>query len=433
MARRRLSGSETTLAASILYYDLEEMQRFLDIFEEISSDEQFTIDGMFLSFVQYIIQWMKNGEEKLKMVDAELRKSTLVDGVKVLNELQPNAVERDRFSVWLDKVLELSVPMELADEALGRFLWDNVKQQMELLDGSSLPFVDRVLQVPQIPESARSDKVVRLSQIKRDANGEKSEWFTTSVEQLDIAVKPVRSNFMVIASRPSVGKSTLMTKMALANAAKGVKVLYLSLEMTDEQMTGRIVNYFAKDNLKERFTDSQGFIDQEGLIKEQNRIINSAKFQETDEHLHLYINRKTDASAILAFIENSIKREHFKIVFIDYLQQLSYSNLDEWASLRKLTKDLKSLALRMNVLVVSASQVSRSSVERGLFLSDLFGSQSIEADTDIVIGLEESQSRDHNTVISPVNFKVMKNRDGERLEVKLYLNYATGEISDMGY
>ena len=248
-----------------------------------------------------------------------------------------------------------------------------------------------------------------------------------------MVVKPIRTNFMVIGSRPGVGKSTLMTKMAIANAKIGVKCLYVSLEMTEKQMRERICNFFSEENLKERYTDEHGFIDKAGYKEEQRKLIASKKFKTCGDNLCLYINRRTDATSILTFIEQDIKKNHYKIIFIDYLGLLQYAGLDEWASLRKLTKDLKSIAMRLNVLVVSASQVSRTSTERGLYLTDMFGSQSIESDTDIVIGLEGAQTSNNNIPTSAINIKTLKNRDGQRIDVKRYIDYGSGKIYDPGY
>ena len=70
---------------------------------------------------------------------------------------------------------------------------------------------------------------------------------------------------------------------------------------------------------------------------------------------------------------------------------------------------------------------SRSSTERGLYLSDLFGSASIEADTDIVIGLENTRERKRGET-ALINVKVMKNREGDLAELKYIVDYATGRL-----
>ena len=405
MARKsKLDGIDTILAASILYYDEEECTKFLRTFHAVISNEMVVLDGIFVTFVERVDKFTKQSNEWKKETDPEKRKSMMVGALKTANELQPNANDREIFALWLDKVLELNVPMELADDALYRFLWVvMVKNQVEALDKSNVPFSERFINVPNIPDIARKDNIIWLSDMEVEEESYDDEVFTTSVSDIDMIVKPVRTNFMVICSRPGVGKSTLMLKMAIENARRGVRCMYVSLEMSEKQMRERIINFFMEENLKEHWIDQHGFMDNKKYKEEQRNVMASKKFKDFSKNMCLYINRKTDASSVLSLIEERIKSERLKIVFIDYLGLLQYAGLDEFASLRRLTKDLKSIAMRLNVLMVSASQVSRSSTQTGLFLTDLFGSTSIESDTDIVIGLEGALSPNRNVATSSIN------------------------------
>ena len=162
MARKsKLDGIDTILAASILYYDEEECTKFLRTFQAVISNEMVVLDGIFVTFVERVDKFTKQSNEWKKETDPEKRKSMMVGALKTANELQPNANDREIFALWLDKVLELNVPMELADDALYRFLWVvMVKNQVEALDKSNVPFSERFINVPNIPDIARKDNII---------------------------------------------------------------------------------------------------------------------------------------------------------------------------------------------------------------------------------------------------------------------------------
>ena len=429
MRRSKLNSLEIELASSILYYDLEEMSKFFTIFDAIISDGNIPVDGTFVLFVSYLKKWFSEEEKKeAEEKDPEKRKASIVDFIRVRNKLTPNARDREIMDLWMDKVLETKVPMELAEDILYHFIWHEFKKAIEIIDKTDVPFSEKLSIRPKIPHMLLRDGVVSLSEIELEKKSYEDR-FITGVPDIDKYIRLEKGGFAVVAARPGVGKSLFMIKMGMANALKGIKCLYLSIEMNKDQLHQRIINYHAGENVKEKYLDEHGILDFEAFESEVNRIKSSKEFKPIEDNLQLYVTTKSNAESILADIEEEVKYGKYEIIFIDYLQLLRYSNQDEWSSIRTLTNQLKKLASRLGILIVTGSQVSRTSVERGLYLQDLFGSSSIEADTDVVIGLEELRDR-KSGMQSIINIKLLKNRDGDITERKCLINYGNGQISN---
>lgn len=421
--KNKFNELEIQLASSILYYDDKEMKRFFDVYDSISSDINIAIDGMFDLFVSYIRHF------KHFCDDVEERKSKLIDEINIRNENCSNADTRENFELWFSKVLEKEVPMELADDILNHFVWEEYKKAINQVDSMDIPYIEKLAIRPKTPKSLKKKGLIRLSDIDEDdGDYDNATHFTTGLTELDKIVEFSETEFVVIAARPGVGKSLLMLRQAMANSEKGIKTLYVSFEMNSVDLDNRIINYVNRENLKEQYKDEYGILDYKGYKEARKLVKQNKEYKTINENLYLYESETSSADAILTEIEDQIKNNNFKAVFIDYLQLLRFNRMDEWASLRALTNALKNLAFRTNTLIVTGSQVSRSSTEHGLYLSDLFGSSSIESDTDTVIGLENFKDRKQGQK-ALLNIKVMKNRKGDLAELKYIVDYSNSILT----
>jgi KaiC/GvpD/RAD55 family RecA-like ATPase len=421
----KLDGLEVELASSVLYYDQEELDRFLEIFDAISSDTNILIDGVFTNFVSFVKKWATEMSGK-EWDNPEERRLSMINGVKMRNSQRPNAKEREIMDLWLEKVLETHVPMELAEDIMFHFIWAEFQKAIEAIDRTDLSFAEKLAVRPKIPQLLMRDGVVTLDEIEIEGEKQKSE-MTTGLRDLDRIIRFEPGNFVIVAARPGVGKSLFMLHLGSCNAVEGIKCLYLSLEMNKKQINERLMNYFMKENIRERFTDEHGLLDVEGFKNAMNEAKQSRGFSRLNKNLQLYVTSKSSADSILTDVEEQIKQNKYKMVYLDYLQLLRYADQNEWESVRTLTRELKNLATRTGTVIVAGSQVSRVSTERGLLLTDLFGSSTIEADTDIVIGLEEVRERKSGE-IALINLKTMKNREGPRDESKYTINYSNGHL-----
>ncbi len=196
------------------------------------------------------------------------------------------------------------------------------------------------------------------------------------------------SDLLIIAGRPSMGKTALATNIAF-NAAKKIQedgrkstIAFFSLEMSSEQLSTRIL----AEQSRIKSNDIR-----RGRISEEQ----FDKFIETSKNiseLPLYID-ETPAISIAALSNRArrIKRLYgLDMVVIDYIQLMRASNFREGRvqEISEITQGLKALAKELAVPVLALSQLSRAVEQRDdkkPQLADLRESGSIEQDADVVM------------------------------------------------
>ena len=197
-----------------------------------------------------------------------------------------------------------------------------------------------------------------------------------------------KSDLIIIAGRPSMGKTALATNIAF-NAAKKLQddgkkssIAFFSLEMSSEQLSTRIL----AEQSRIKSNDIR-----RGRISEEQ----FDKFIETSKdisELPLYID-ETPAISIAALSNRArrIKRLYgLDMVVIDYIQLMRASNFKDGRvqEISEITQGLKALAKELSVPVVALSQLSRAVEARDdkkPQLADLRESGSIEQDADVVM------------------------------------------------
>ena len=197
-----------------------------------------------------------------------------------------------------------------------------------------------------------------------------------------------QSDLIIIAGRPSMGKTALATNIAF-NAAKKIQddgkissIAFFSLEMSSEQLSTRIL----AEQSRIKSNDIR-----RGRISEEQ----FDKFIETSKdisELPLYID-ETPAISIAALSNRArrIKRLYgLDMVVIDYIQLMKASNFKDGRvqEISEITQGLKALAKELSVPVVALSQLSRAVEARDdkkPQLADLRESGSIEQDADVVM------------------------------------------------
>jgi len=197
-----------------------------------------------------------------------------------------------------------------------------------------------------------------------------------------------KSDLLIIAGRPSMGKTALATNIAF-HAAKKIQedgrkstIAFFSLEMSSEQLSTRIL----AEQSRIKSNDIR-----RGRISEEQ----FDKFIETSKNiseLPLYID-ETPAISIAALSNRArrIKRLYgLDMVVVDYIQLMRAANFREGRvqEISEITQGLKALAKELSVPVLALSQLSRAVESRDIKkpqLSDLRESGSIEQDADVVM------------------------------------------------
>ena len=228
-----------------------------------------------------------------------------------------------------------------------------------------------------------------------------------------------KTDLIILAARPSVGKTSFALEIARNAALKhGVPVGLFSLEMGVEQLVDRMMSAEAKVDLWKLRTGRLS------LDEDFDRIRNSlARFNDAP------ILIDDQAANSITRMRSVIRRYNLEndkpigLVIIDYLQLISTSkNYDSMVNqVTEISRSLKALAKEFNVPVLALSQLSRAVEARGgrPRLSDLRDSGSIEQDADVVMFLHRENREEDNFGSYDLDVLIEKHRNGPTGEIKL--------------
>ncbi len=232
-----------------------------------------------------------------------------------------------------------------------------------------------------------------------------------------------KSDLIILAGRPSMGKTALSLNIA-CNVIKKFKlpVLFFSLEMSKEQIMYRLLSMETSIN---QMRLKSGKLYQKDWIKLTKIIKILSKFP-------LFIDDTADLS--IQEIRTKIKTVLFEqnelgLVIIDYIQLMQNSKVkieNRVQELSQITRSLKTLAREFNVPIIGLSQLSRSvenRVDKKPILSDLRESGSLEQDADLVLMLYKHKLENFEQSNSqPIELIIAKHRNGPTGSIKLKFN-----------
>ena len=233
-----------------------------------------------------------------------------------------------------------------------------------------------------------------------------------------------RTEMIILAARPSMGKTSLALNFAEAAAMpkKGTTpsaVLIFSLEMGASQLALRMLCSRARVNMK---LLRDGLLSKNG--DEQNRLLEAA-----DEFSKAPIFIDDSSALSIMQLRAKARRIHSRhplgFIMVDYLQLLSPTDarVPREQQVAEASRGLKALAKELNVPVLVLSQLNRSSEKdnRTPRLSDLRESGSIEQDADVVLMLARPRDADEKFQVAADSAEliVAKQRNGPVGELKL--------------
>ena len=259
----------------------------------------------------------------------------------------------------------------------------------------------------------------RLDELSRSDNA--FPGLSTGLVDLDKKINGLnKSDLVLIAARPGMGKTSIALNIALAVAKKTDKtVAFFSLEMSREQLALRLLS-------NESFVDNQKLVTGKLTEEEWTKIgIASSALSQTDI-------RVDDNPAISVAEMNAKCRrlDNLGLVLIDYLQLMTSAgqgqtsnNANRVQVVSDISRALKIMAKELNVPVICLSQLSRaneSRTDKRPMLSDLRESGAIEQDADEVMFIYRDDYYNPDTEEKNVaEIIVAKNRHGETGTVKV--------------
>ena len=211
-------------------------------------------------------------------------------------------------------------------------------------------------------------------------------------------------NLVILAARPSVGKTTIAMQIAQAASADLNRTLVFSLEMTKQELVQRLIQ---STGLISQYQFCTNTIDWENYEKAISQVING----------DLLINDEAyNINEIRQKIVIACQTQKIKMVMIDYLQLIKGANprLSKADQVGEITSILKQTAKQCNIPILVLAQLNRASASenRSPQLYDLRDSGSIEQDADIVIMLERPRNELGNIADNKIDMWIRKNRQG---------------------
>lgn len=236
----------------------------------------------------------------------------------------------------------------------------------------------------------------------------------------------LNSGFYLLAGRPGMGKTTLGLNIVRKVAKKGLPVLFVSLEMSKEQITQKLLAL------------ETGLSTQELVGKMDAQAVDRVTEAATQIHgLPLTLNRKPGATVSdIANMARAVKG--LALICVDYVGLIEPDNkqVKRYEGVSQVSRDLKQLALRLNIPILGLAQLNREvtgRTDKRPVISDLRDSGGLEQDADGIILLHRPDYYDPEYKHDPVTPVILeatiaKNRHGPTGKVTLDYYLTNGRI-----
>ena len=378
-------------------------------------------DDFYLKAHQDIYEVMLNLHEEGLPIDEEFIKNRvpkdnfneniLIDIVssKPITEPQAYALELKESSK-LRKLDQLSknIIFNISNEKNSQDIISNIQINIENIENETLQ------RTPSIKDTI---KEIKADMKKASENGAKILGQSSGLDALDNILGAFEDgDLIVIAARPSMGKTSIISTIATQALKEKNGVLIESLEMPRKKIVSRLIASMSGESL----TDLK-----KGLVKDINKFNQAIDFFENSD---LIIHDK--AYPTVLELQNRIKatlrrNPNIKNIFVDHTGKIQLlGKTREDIEIGHISAMLKKIARDYGIRVFLLQQLNRSLESRENkrpMLSDLKNSGNIEEDADIVLGLyrdsyykkeKDKPSMFNNGAIEDAEILVLKNRDG---------------------
>lgn len=412
-------------------------------------EEGMTEDDFFLDANRRIFQacealYQKGSPIDLTTVSTRLKDMNLLDktgGIPYLTELSNAAVTSANTKMYV-KVIKDKALMRQMIEAAEKIAADGLEGQTDIddyLDAAEKNILNvsrnrKAGNFKTSPElmTAVLDQISKMAENKSDITGMK-----TGLNDLDHVTHGLqRGDLLILAARPSMGKTAVALNLAMNVAAyqpKGAVAIF-SLEMAAEQLAMRLLS--AKSHV-------QGDKLKTGrLSNEEWNQINEAAAELRREQIYIDDTPGVKVPEIFSKCRKLQAEHGLNLVMIDYIQLITGSGRGGEASRQQevsdISRSLKALARELKVPVIALSQLNRSVEQRENkrpMLSDLRESGAIEQDADIVMMLyreayydDKAKESAQETGSERLEINIAKHRNGATTKIDVAFEAATNAL-----
>lgn len=184
-----------------------------------------------------------------------------------------------------------------------------------------------------------------------------------------------KGNLVVIGARPGMGKTALGLNFCIEGSKYG-KYLFVSIEMSDEELAKRQISYFSNvENYKIRNAS---------ITKKEIEGISELLYSQ-DSDFDVIDSKDNNVFNIISTCKLVKAKKGLDVVVVDYLQKLDANERDTRKNVSVISTALKNFARESGVTVIALAQLNRDGKEDRPQLTDLKESGQIEQDADVVL------------------------------------------------
>lgn len=353
-----------------------------------------------------------------------------IGGNPYLNELMENVPSTVNVRHYADLVYKKYILRSLIDasEAIATQAYADADQDVAtILDGAekSIFRVSSSMNVKNAFVSIKQSIFETVEQIEHlHAHKDEVRGVPTGYPDLDNLIAGFqKSDLIILAARPSMGKTTFALDIVRNVALSGRPVGIFSLEMSAQQLVQRMLS-------AESRVDAWSIRTGHGLSTQHFTALQEAASRL--QKAPIYIDDQAGNSIVkMKSVARRLKAEHgLELIIVDYLQLMTTNkNYDSMVNqVTEISRSLKQLARELDVPVLALSQLSRAVESRGgrPRLSDLRDSGSIEQDADLVMFLHrEDRYKEQAEKDNITEILIEKHRNGPVGMVQMYFDMKT--------
>lgn len=291
-----------------------------------------------------------------------------------------------------------------------------------------LKTLDKTLQASYASQSGTGWQPIRnciqetLEHVDRVSCGEIGIGLPTGLTSLDRKIGGLKpGNLIVVAGRPSMGKTSAASGFMLSATTGGATAGMLSLEMSTIELTKRLLV------IKGQGLSIAGL--DNGKISTDGWQFLSTASKDLSEHKLFICDEAIVSIEQVRMKARSLKRQHgLDLLVIDYLQLLAVDRRTEnrVAAMSEISRSLKVLAKDLSIPIIALSQLNRACEgrpDKRPLLSDLRETGAIEQDADLVICIYRDEVYDEESPdCGTAEFLIRKNRNGPIGETRVAWN-----------
>lgn len=365
------------------------------------------------------IQNLKQAKEEITMLTVKNKLTDEKNILSYLATLSENIYSTTAESVY-KKLIELTKKRQmqkLLNESATKIKdAENIDIDIEKVIKELNKIEDREIK----EESLKEQIIDTLDMIEKNMKNKNDYSLYTGMLDLDQLTCGLHNEELtIIGARPGMGKTTFALQIADYIAKKKIPVMFISLEMSEEQIITKLI---AKETRINSTKMRLGTLTDQEAVK-----VYEAGAELEEKSLYITSNLRT-IQQIEVEARKMKNKKNIGLIIIDYIQLIKSSqkfNLRE-QEVADITRTLKLLTVELKIPIIGLCQLNRNATRQEPMLSDLRESGAIEQDADNVIFIYQEEETDAAAPV--VTIKLAKQRAGSTGKVNMIFRKVYSEF-----